>query len=272
MVIFLLFSYWTIQLLIYILDDSVYNKPQGELAMGDISVIARRLSDKYVQYGWSGNAGYPGTVGARLWMYYNTPEMVEYLFGLGQLRQLCKPGSETSADPFRTMPTGQPHWVGTSELDIYNRIAFVDHAYLYDLDGIWYYIAPLIIHTKIPLNITLEHTNQHGILDLEFRMYMERIMFKTVQRWFNGDMQFREYAIKIGCDDRRISELGQMAAQTDEALCLYENYELMESLRKLYYYFDPWAVVKTDKCGERINGVILSPRSNPRVETINWSE
>lgn len=180
MVIFLLFSYWTIQLLIYILDDSVYNKPQGELAMGDISVIARRLSDKYVQYGWSGNAGYPGTVGARLWMYYNTPEMVEYLFGLGQLRQLCKPGSETSADPFRTMPTGR--------------------------------------------------------------------------------------------DDRRISELGQMAAQTDEALCLYENYELMESLRKLYYYFDPWAVVKTDKCGERINGVILSPRSNPRVETINWSE
>lgn len=23
--------------------------------MGDVSMIARRLSDKYVQYGWSGN-------------------------------------------------------------------------------------------------------------------------------------------------------------------------------------------------------------------------
>lgn len=66
--------------------------------MGDISVIARQLSDKYVQYGWCGNAGYPETVGARLWKYYNTSEMVEYLFGLGQLRQLCAPGGETSND------------------------------------------------------------------------------------------------------------------------------------------------------------------------------
>lgn len=237
--------------------------------MGDISVIARRLSDKYVQYGWGGNAGYPGTVGTRLWMYYNTPEMVEYLFGLGQLRQLCKPGSENSADPFRTTPTGQPHWVGTSELDIYNRIAFVDHAYLYDLDGTWYYIAPLIIHTKIPLDTTLRHTD-HGILDLEFRLHMERIMFKIVEQWFGGNAQFREYATKMGYDDRRISELGQMVTQTDEDSCLYENYELMESLSKLYYYFDPWAVAKTDERGEHINGVILRPRSDQHVETINW--
>ena len=63
-----------------------------------------------------------------------------------------------------------------------------------------------------------------------------------------------------------------MATQTDEASCLYENYELMESLSKLYYYFDPWAVAKTDERGEHINGVILSPRSDQRVETINWSE
>jgi len=31
--------------------------------MGDISIIARRLSDRYVQYGWSGNGGYFKTVG-----------------------------------------------------------------------------------------------------------------------------------------------------------------------------------------------------------------
>lgn len=121
--------------------------------MGDISVIARRLSEKNVQYGWSGNAGYPETVGARLWSYYNTPEMVEYLFSLGQLRQLCAPGGETSDDilpgTFRTEPTGRPHWVTTSELDIYSRIAFVDHAYLYDSDNTWYYIAPLIMHILI---------------------------------------------------------------------------------------------------------------------------
>lgn len=47
--------------------------------MGDISIIARRLSDKYVQYGWSGNGGYFQTVGARLLEWYNTPDMVQHL-------------------------------------------------------------------------------------------------------------------------------------------------------------------------------------------------
>lgn len=58
--------------------------------MGDISVIARRLSDKYVQYGWCGNGGYLRTVGARLLAWYDTPDMVEYLFGLGQLQHLME--------------------------------------------------------------------------------------------------------------------------------------------------------------------------------------
>lgn len=48
--------------------------------MGDISVIARRLSDKYIQYGWSGNGGYFSTVGTRLLTWYNTPDMVKYYF------------------------------------------------------------------------------------------------------------------------------------------------------------------------------------------------
>lgn len=53
--------------------------------MADISIIARRLPDGRVQYGWSGNWGYCRTVGHTLLTYYNTPEMVEYLFGFGQV-------------------------------------------------------------------------------------------------------------------------------------------------------------------------------------------
>lgn len=55
--------------------------------MGDISIIARRLTPKMVQYGWSGNGGYYSAVGALLLEEYNTPERVEYLFSLGQLSQ-----------------------------------------------------------------------------------------------------------------------------------------------------------------------------------------
>ena len=31
--------------------------------MGDVSIIARRLADGHVQYGWSGNGGYFSMVG-----------------------------------------------------------------------------------------------------------------------------------------------------------------------------------------------------------------
>ena len=67
--------------------------------MGDISIIARRLKDGHVQYGWSGNGGYYKTVGLAIEKWYTTPEMVEYLFGLGQLRLLVPRPSLTT--PFR---------------------------------------------------------------------------------------------------------------------------------------------------------------------------
>ena len=34
--------------------------------MGDVSIIARRLEDGHVQYGWSGNGGYYKVVGVRV--------------------------------------------------------------------------------------------------------------------------------------------------------------------------------------------------------------
>ena len=39
--------------------------------MGNSSIIARRISDKYVQYGFSGNGGYFRNVGLRLLIWYN---------------------------------------------------------------------------------------------------------------------------------------------------------------------------------------------------------
>ena len=61
--------------------------------MGNSSIIARRISDKYVQYGFSGNGGYFRNVGLRLLIWYNErksdeyPEyddLIEYLFSLGE--------------------------------------------------------------------------------------------------------------------------------------------------------------------------------------------
>lgn len=42
--------------------------------MGDISIMARRLTDGHVQYGWSGNGGCFKNVGLRLLLWYQKPE------------------------------------------------------------------------------------------------------------------------------------------------------------------------------------------------------
>lgn len=102
---------------------------RDETMMGDISVIARRLKDGHVQYDWSGNGDYCANTGLRLLAWYNDPVQVEYLFSLGQVGGLGAPGSECSQTFSRNRPTGTPHWLGTSEDEIFSRIAFVDYGY-----------------------------------------------------------------------------------------------------------------------------------------------
>lgn len=96
--------------------------------MVDIGIIARRLSPDYVQYGWSGNGCNYKSSGSILQEYYNTPELVEYLFGLGQLSLLFTPYSEKENDRLRDTPTGKPHWVGQSEREIFSKIMFMTMA------------------------------------------------------------------------------------------------------------------------------------------------
>lgn len=66
--------------------------------MGDTSIIARRLRDGHVQYGFSGNGGYFKNVGFRLSLWYQEPHDVEYLFGLGQTKLIGQRGSEKGGE------------------------------------------------------------------------------------------------------------------------------------------------------------------------------
>lgn len=245
--------------------------------MGDISVIARRLSDKHVQHGWSGNGGYLRVVGARLWNEYNTPEMVEYLFSLGQLRELGAPGSEKSKDnnpwAYKTTPKGEPHWVATTELDMFRKICFVDHAYMYDSDETWYYFVDGMLKIKLPLETALYNMAEHGDISHEFRLHLERTTFDTIQReWYESDTPFREYAINLGYDEQRMAALGQELSQVEDSLFDYESRDLLDSLKMLYQFFEYWAVGIPDETRKTISGVILMPKSDQHIETIHWTE
>ena len=61
--------------------------------MGATSIIARRLKNGHVQYGWSGNGGYFKNVGNRLLWWYQFPKDVEYLFSLGVVKMADMDGS-----------------------------------------------------------------------------------------------------------------------------------------------------------------------------------
>ena len=238
--------------------------------MGDISIIARRLSDKYVQYGWSGNGGVFSSRGTRLWEDYNSPDMVEYLFSLGQLRSLWSPGSENSSYLFRTEPTGRPHWVGTSELDIYSKIAFVDHTYFYDVDHQWYYIVPTVMWTKVPISLFVAHLTERGDILPEFRIALETAVFDAVLNYYRNDEQYRAYVARLGYDENRMDQLGQEIKNSGDKLFYYNNCELLETLKNLYRYFALWAVVSGDESGREIGRVLLRAKSEPYIETIFW--
>lgn len=120
--------------------------------MGDVSLIARRKAAKSVEFGWSGNGGYFTMLGDVLLTYYQSPKMVNYLFSLGQFSLLREPLSEWETGIWRTRPTGEPHWQGMSELEIYEHLLFVDCVYFYDLDGQWYYVAPKALMLKCRWN------------------------------------------------------------------------------------------------------------------------
>lgn len=95
--------------------------------MGDTSVMARRLADGHVQYGWSGNGGYFRVVGLRLLAWYKDPEDVEYLFGLGQTSFIGKKGSEKGG--FGWMEThsltGEPCWLDQTERMIFSKLFLI---------------------------------------------------------------------------------------------------------------------------------------------------
>lgn len=174
---------------------------EEETMMGDTSVIARRLKDGHVQYGWSGNGGYCANTGLRLLAWYNDPGQVEYLFGLGQVGGLGAPGSEHSQVFARNRPTGTPHWLGASETEIFSRIAFVDYGYFYDTDHRWYYICPGRLCVKLPLEMVAAHLEDGAWGPQEFtflRQVQLRIVKEITGTLYQTDGSFREHAENLG--------------------------------------------------------------------------
>ncbi len=233
--------------------------------MGDTSIIARRLADKRVQYGWSGNGGDFSSVGSSILEWYTQPEMVEYLFGLGQLRHLWAPHSEEGTFWFRTIPDEQPHWVGETERAIFSKIAFVDYGYFYDSDNTWYYIVPGPFRIKIPLALVGENLDEKG-LEFDFR---DRVVMQIMEKVFDlcrHDPMIRESLVGTDYSD-------EAAIRTMEEEVMADRYPLRafwEHYRPVFNCFDDWVLIKADESGTKVKEILLKPKEEPHVETIHW--
>ena len=236
--------------------------------MGDISIIARRLeSGKRVQYGWSGNGGYYDTVGYRLLSWYNNPEKVEYLFNLGQLGNIGKPGSENGSETVINTHyfTNEPHWLGKSEREIFSKIAFVDYGYFYDLNNTWYYVIPGPFRIKIPLLYISQHLDEKGY---EFKE-CDKIDYKLVEYILN------EYYLSDTLFQNIIKEKYPQGIDKIRSEVFSKNkkhcYLLWDNYREIFDYFDDWVVVKTSEDKKEITGFLIKKKQEEeRIETINW--
>ncbi len=233
--------------------------------MGDVSVIARRLSSKYVQYGWGGNGGYFSQVGARLLEWYDEPDLTEYLFGLGQMKLIGKPGSENGGEHwfYTHERAGEQHWVNPSEQWIFSKIAFVDYGYFYDSDNTWYYVIPGPFRIKIPLWYIARHLDDSGFEFDECQRITKQMMEYFLREFIPADREMKEIANSY---EKTYEEISNQIIEAE-----YPDHELFDHYNKLYRAMDDWVLIKTDENNENITQIIMKKnQGEKRIETVDW--
>ena len=239
--------------------------------MGDISVIARRISDKNVQYGFSGGGGYYNNVGARLLYWYsqrkskNFPDyedLIEYLFSLGETYLIGKPGSENGGEGLMLSHylLNRPFDLGTSEREIFSKIAFIDYGYFFDSDEKWYYVIPGPFRIKIPLELIGKNLDER---DFEFDFLKQ--LTKKIMQYILLDYKNDKF-------DALVKDIGETRQNVLKNVISndFPVHEFYEKYRKLYSFFDDWVVVKADSNYEKVERIIVKENTEPHVETIFW--
>lgn len=232
--------------------------------MGDTSIIARRLSDQYVQYGWGGNGGVYFPMGEILLEYYDDPDAVKYLFNLGQLAHVWYPHSEETGSVFSNRPTGQPHWVGESEREIFSQIAFVDVGYFYDSDHIWYYVMPGPFRIKLPLSLVGANLNEDR-REFDFLGKVELAVMDRVAEMCRTDPTIGERLAAKNLESTVLDPvLEELKGERWPIQAFWEKH------KAVFDCFDDWAVIRPDESEKNVGEILLKPKPEPRIETILW--
>lgn len=224
--------------------------------MNGITVIARRRADGTLEHGWIGTDGSFEVTGRLLEEYYSDARSLDYLFSLGQLTQIGKPGSAGQDEPLSLKRMGIPYIESSSEADIFENSPLIDCAYLYDLDQRWHWLKPGPFITKIPLSLIMgvkdRHGDAYGFLQGLDELILQRILIDLPQ------------------DDPELASIISNHGSLYERL--KEDEHPLETLAKeaedITDYLDRWIVISADTDGRKIADISIQKRSETHTETI----
>ncbi|MBQ8942407.1 MAG: hypothetical protein IJ062_11280 [Firmicutes bacterium] len=198
--------------------------------------------------------------GYRLYEWYREPEMVEYLFELGQTALIGIPGSEDGNSPWYLSHElkNEGFWLGDTERKIFSRIAFIDYGYFYDLDNQWYYIVPGPFRIKIPLGYLIENVERDKY-EFDYINQVEKNLITHI---------FTDFIKK----DRAFEELVKtknIPTEVYKVLSLSDNpiYDLFRKYKYIYEYFDDWIVVEPNENGYNFK---IRKKEETHTETFYW--
>ena len=232
--------------------------------MGDIGIIARRLKDGHVQYGWSGNGGYFKNTGLSLLKWYDNPDIIEYLFGIGEMEHLGPPGSENGGTSFleRTHPIDRPHNLGTSERQVFSKILFIDYGYFYDLDNKWYYIIPGPFRIKMPLELLMYHLNDEGY-EFDYLIEIERRLLAYI--FDEPAVSDPDVMTAVKSYDKDVQDIKKQVLENR-----FPHEEFFDKYKTIFKCFDDWVLCCTNEEETEIIGFKIRKKEDKHIETIEW--
>lgn len=238
--------------------------------MGDVAVMARRLQDNGIQYGWCGNGGYLSGMLPAMLIRYDTDRLVEELFSMGELAHVGLPGSERGGQSFilTTHSGNTPLRIDDTERMMFSRIAFIDHGYLRELDGTWYYVIPGPFRIKIPLYTALrELEDGFNDDDNEYLNHIDKMVIRYIFKEYpNEDSEFLDVLKKNGVKRGKLEK--ELLENANSVHMLWEKY------RNIFQYFDDWILCLPLENIEKCERVVVRKKQEDgrRMETCDWIE
>ena len=238
--------------------------------MGEINIIARRLSDKYIEYGYCGGGIFVHN-GLRLMNWYykrkmdecpQYEDMIDYLFSLGETQIIGSPGSEKGGQKMilSFQLNNRPYTVGRTERIMFSQYLFSDHGYFFDIDEKWYYIIPGPFRIKLPIELIYNNLDD---IDQEFN-FLHKVELQFLTYLFENykNEKFNKLLTELNLDKKNLVD--QIVNAEFPSPFLREHY------RTLYNFFDDWVVVKANPNFTKIERFIVREKEKNHIETIFW--